>query len=118
MTMTFSPRALEAATEAYVKSRCGGSLPEYCMRDALSAAMAVDGVALQSWQDISTAPKDGTWILGWSDPDKSPYRISWGRNHRNELTWCTNFSSFIEGYITHWQPLPAAPAASDGGERR
>jgi hypothetical protein len=61
----------------------------------------------EQWQPIETAPTDGTWILGWAAKDSSPYRISWGRNHRDHLCWCTTFGSFVEGYITHWQPLRA-----------
>lgn len=59
-----------------------------------------------TWQPIDTAPKDGTWIMGWASGDLNPSRISWGRNHRNNLSWCTAFCSFVEGYITHWTPLP------------
>jgi len=67
---------------------------------------------MTSWRDIATAPKDGTWFLGWAQSDSSPYRISWGRNHRGDLAWCTAFGSFIAGYITHWTPeltLPSPP---------
>lgn len=59
------------------------------------------------WRPIETAPKDGTWILGWSACDSIPARISWGRNHNGELRWCTSFCSFIDGYITHWIPMPS-----------
>ena len=58
---------------------------------------------------IDTAPQDGTWILGWAEKDSSPYRISWGRNHNNDLAWCTSFASFVPGYITHWMQLPKLP---------
>lgn len=57
------------------------------------------------WREMAEAPKDGTWIMGWAESDKSPYRISWGRNHNHKLAWCTSFASFVDGYITHWQPL-------------
>lgn len=77
-----------------------------------------------TWQPIDTAPKDGTWIMGWASGDLNPSRISWGRNHRNNLSWCTAFCSFVEGYITHWTPLPripedeAPPIRHDSGANR
>lgn len=78
-------------------------------RRALADAPAGDG-----WQDISTAPKDGRWILGWAE-DASPYRISWGRNHTGTLAWCTFFCSFVDGYITHWLPVDLPPPPAEKG---
>jgi len=75
-----------------------------------ACARADDG-----WQDISTAPKDGTWVLGWAERDSSPYRISWGRNHNNRLAWCTAFGSFVDGYITHWMPLTPPQSVRERG---
>lgn len=83
-------------------------------RDAARAAISAlskprvsrEEIAPAAWQAIETAPKDGTWIMGWAERDSSPYRISWGTNHDGRLTWCTNFGSFYDGYITHWVPLP------------
>lgn len=68
---------------------------------------------LEEWQPIETAPKDGSWFLAWAQRDSSPYRVSWGRNHNGQLTWCTMFGSFFEGYLTHWKPLDP-PAALQG----
>lgn len=73
------------------------------MESALSAALAVDGVALQGWQPIESAPKDGTRIL-WSCGDDKMSVIHWP-----EYELC-----FEGGY---WMPLPMPPAASDGEER-
>lgn len=63
-----------------------------------------------AWQPLATAPKDGTWILGWAESDRSPYRVSWGRNFDHRLTWCTSFASFHDDYITHWMPMPTVSA--------
>lgn len=79
----------------------------------LSRAIA-DAPAGEGWQDISTAPKDGRWILGWAE-DASPYRISWGRNHTGTLAWCTFFCSFVDGYITHWLPVDLPPPPAEKG---
>lgn len=70
----------------------------------------------QTWQPIETAPKDGTWIMGWSENDSNPARISWGRNHNNKLAWCTAFCSFVDGYITHWTPLPRTTLSASDNE--
>lgn len=66
-----------------------------------------------NWQDISTAPKDGTKIMVWSDNHcwGSPDVAYWGRNHP------LNPSSWVGGHChvghidqpTHWMPLPPAP---------
>jgi len=65
---------------------------------------------------MESAPKDGTWILGWAQRDSFPYRVSWGRNHRGALAWCSSAGSFVDGYITHWMPLPEPPLALERGE--
>lgn len=57
--------------------------------------------AIGAWQDIATAPKDGTWILAW-DYDCGFY------------TWHT-FPGAIQGgdpEPTHWMPLPSPPQAA------
>ena len=78
------------------------------LRAELAAAEAA------AWQPIATAPRDGTWILGWSQRDMQPFRISWGRNHRGDLAWCSVGGSFVDGYVTHWRPTPTPPAAENG----
>lgn len=62
--------------------------------------------AQQGWQDISTAPKDGTRIL-----------IAKGENighaYYRGLGFCVVASNDMirDSDITHWQPLPPPPKA-------
>ena len=95
------------------------------------AAMAADhGMALRREEEIGyarglrdrlilepigNAPQDGTWILGWSNRDSAPYRVSWGKNHNGELAWCTQTHAFVAGYLTHWMPLPSVSMDSSRG---
>lgn len=73
------------------------------IREIIDSTEPQGGSALRP---IETAPHDGTWILGWAKSESAPYRISWGRNHRGDIAWCSACGSFVEGYITHWMPLP------------
>jgi hypothetical protein len=73
--------------------------------------------AATGWQDISTAPKDGTWvIIGTTCDDGKEGRVfsnwffegdQWGGE---DVTQCG--AIFAGESITHWQPLPAPPVQS------
>lgn len=86
------------------------------------------------WQDIETAPRDGTWFDAWRDPSKasSSYwepriTVRWDEEGK-EWVWPDNtYEVFTEKGIeranaaiadcemyadksfTHWMPLPEAP---------
>lgn len=80
------------------------------------------------WQDISTAPKDGTVIDVWRD-DGGRDTVFWGMPHHDcgemgrycDSEWhgirapgwvCNTFNEFVgrnHNPFTHWMPLPAAP---------
>jgi hypothetical protein len=61
------------------------------------------------WFDISTAPKDGTWILtGYEFQGNWVFRLC--RHHKTSGTW-QEMPSCNRGYPTHWQPLPKPPEA-------
>ena len=82
-------------------------------RAALEAALAVDGVALQGWQPIESAPA-GIDIIGyWQNGE-----MHTGSTNGDE--WFPMFGSDDASWSmpTHWQPLPQPPAASDREERR
>lgn len=66
------------------------------------------------WEDINTAPKDGSPILGWNTDRKCAEVVYW----RNDDYWCSDgyylakISDNILGYdlsISHWMQLPENP---------
>jgi hypothetical protein len=69
------------------------------------------------WLDISTAPRDGTPVIGWVESSKGPasgvmYVVWWREGHDGR--WCFYESGRGESYSVYpslWQPLPAPPAA-------
>lgn len=81
------------------------------LRIILGAARVAPGGA-SAWQDIATAPKDGTWILAYGI-DGTVHRVSWGRTRQDELAWCTAHGWCAFRYLTHWMPLPPPPGAPD-----
>lgn len=84
---------------------------------------------MTAWQDISTAPKDGTRVLVWSAAAQQAYVAAWmtALEDRDDSTWIfardLNFAdpsraiAFAVAKPTHWMPLPKPPATntSDSG---
>lgn len=71
------------------------------------------------WQPIETAPKDGTWFLGytprsihgWPRRNSKGSIISfrwWGKGSEDKIPWFSNMSGFPQP--THWMPLPDPPS--------
>jgi hypothetical protein len=128
--MTFSPKAIEAACEAFMGTN---DLLGKQMEAALSAALAVDGMALQGWRPIDSAPEDGRYIITGSFRDDE---LKWVKHSRwmsaeeaceeeggasaddYDAGWTDGEDEHDYCYPTHWQPLPPPPAASDREERR
>lgn len=57
------------------------------------------------WQDISTAPKDGTPDILVASPEG--VEIAWWCERVD--TWLTRDGSFTWAEPSHWMPLPDAP---------
>lgn len=58
-----------------------------------------------TWRPIADAPKDGTPILA-RGRDDTFFRVWWGRNHRDEPTWCSVVGGIVDGYLTDYVPMP------------
>ncbi|MGV2110103.1 hypothetical protein ACQZ46_02370 [Agrobacterium salinitolerans] len=72
-----------------------------------------------AWQDISTAPRDGTKILMRGGAYHGvPFPGYWNpSSFAPDRPWVSvvNDSRLYEHVPTHWMPLPAAPAKQEGG---
>ena len=58
------------------------------------------------WRDISTAPTDGTWILGVRSPGFMSV-IQWTKY--TKTNWRAHVKERKGFHATHWQPLPVSP---------
>jgi hypothetical protein len=78
-----------------------------------SSGKALTGKAQGAWLPISTAPKDGTWILASTGNDV--LHVAWSAEHNGwfdeygmrEDPWSGN-----KHHPVKWQPRPAPPASS------
>jgi hypothetical protein len=74
-----------------------------------------------NWQDIATAPKDGSVLLGWIvapqedwlDAFEAPSLIHWDAGFKSSISerkagWVAQW----RGAPTHWMPLPPPPEAA------
>lgn len=86
--------------------------------ELVAAVYRLRSEALQqsAWQDISTAPKDGTEIDVWlNGMGFRQTNISWREPDEDEQPWQDNREPAFRdntGYrvkFTHWQPLPLPP---------
>lgn len=78
-------------------------LLEHC--DAMLSAFA-ERLTAEAWQDISTAPKDGTKVLLWVPR----WSVVVGSYQHSLMSWW-------DGDLvapTHWRPLPAPPVERTG----
>lgn len=81
----------------------------------LSEALADANLEIvPGWQDIETAPKDGTDILGYTPRNGHMWRTNWveiylnADNTFNQPHWSCGIYTYQP---THWRPLPTPPTA-------
>lgn len=97
-------------------SYAGNHWGEYAEQAKAAIAAATE------WQDISTAPKDGTVILvnntgdGYRTEDEVIGSAKWSTLFKKEGAWSSNACCDGVSYYTptHWMPLPPAPPAQEG----
>lgn len=60
----------------------------------------------QGWQPISSAPRDGSYVLGFGPHETRGSYMDAIHFYRDRwtITWMDGF-----GEPTHWRPLPAPP---------
>lgn len=79
--------------------------------NALSACL-LHLTAQQEWQDIASAPTDGTAVLGYRGRSTSGVGGAFTHVTRfNGYNWATIPGKYTWG-PTHWMPLPPAPVSS------
>lgn len=74
----------------------------------MARATPTPSAARTDWQDISTAPKDGTWVLIWEDYGTNN-RFSPADVARYYLDYWQNGEKARVHNATHWMPLPGRP---------
>lgn len=100
-------RANRAFIVALVNAfRAGRLIDQTAMAEAVASARA------EGWQPIKTAPKDGTYVLGYGPHETRGYYVDAIHFYLGRFTieWMSGFGS-----PTHWMPLPAPPTLIPGG---
>lgn len=67
---------------------------------------------MNTWQDIATAPKDGTSILGFCEGAKIPAVMHWSIDRWTDLSGDVDDvddPQYAFYDATHWMPLPKGP---------
>jgi hypothetical protein len=80
---------------------------EMAVPEAVDAALAAIGA---QWQDIATAPKDGTEVMVVTPNYENAIPAKWFEKWTDGGAWVTpGYSQAHSVQPTHWQPLPPPP---------
>lgn len=60
------------------------------------------------WMPIETAPKDGSFILVFTQKDFPDFQSIWVAQHEDGIWW-VHGRECTPSEPTHWQPLPEPP---------
>lgn len=84
------------------------------IRDMLAASPSPGPVAGDGWQDIATAPKDGTVVDVWSAKQGEPLPAKLAGYH--PYLWLHHpADNPLDRDPTHWRPRPIPPSKEGGG---
>ena len=84
-------------------------------RELARAAIAALPPQGDGWQDIATAPRDGTEFTGYELVNDRPRILSMVYDSVFK-GFVASVHSFVAFQPTHWRPLPAPPAAALAGD--
>lgn len=87
-----------------------------CAKRTITKALA--SVPDRQWQDIETAPKDGTRILAiWRYRPEDPHAGSASHEVVRWCGWWDSSDGLTRPEPTHWMPLPPPPAQDRGASQ-
>jgi hypothetical protein len=68
-----------------------------------------------AWQPFTSAPRDGRWIIARCNDKSALFYISWGRDRKGELSWCTKTRAYGDGlFLPNGDWINAPHPAADG----
>jgi hypothetical protein len=103
---------LSGLTQSHIRSGAydGDSLVQTMVRHRIA------GQAELAWQDIATAPKDGSWVLGFWPACSLEDQITAMRWQEGSFSdgpyWMDSGDNRDWTAPTHWMPLPSAPSTA------
>jgi hypothetical protein len=76
---------------------------------AAAAHASFDMATALAWLPMSAAPRNGDWIVALGIDAAQVFRIGWGRDEAQPLSWATINSTYGEAFFLGWIPCPQDP---------
>lgn len=118
LEQTFVEKDFQEGCEHYSAGRKAGPLDffhwqlhaDICNWETLNDVLcSEEKEKFQKWQPISTAPKDGTWILCYENiPNDKTFSSVFAARWRVDI-WIGQYSDYEAYNPTHWMLLPEPP---------